>query len=264
MNWVSYYPFHTVCWGRVLIMILPLLQWCVLAQTQHSVTNPSPVTSLRRSLRRAAQLICTSVPDCAVLAKVYIPCIWWSPQTGSSLLQLSLPILYDWGSHLSLLLVSYWRVQPSYFDAVVPSELMAIYHQTLLKIWGMRDYIVLEGWTCVKYGFSYTVSGLQRSSILHRRPMAQSLRPHDMHSAWSHVRARFVALFSIAIIDIPWSDTCPSFPSVHPHSLLPDRKSTRLNSSHVRTSRMPSSAWKKKKKKQTKKKKKKREKKQTW
>ena len=30
-----------------------------------------------------------------------------------------------------------------------------------------------------------------------------------------------------------------------------DRKSTRLNSSHVRTSRMPSSAWKKKKKKTT-------------
>ena len=29
----------------------------------------------------------------------------------------------------------------------------------------------------------------------------------------------------------------------------PDRKSTRLNSSHVRTTRMPSSAWKKKKKK---------------
>ena len=34
-----------------------------------------------------------------------------------------------------------------------------------------------------------------------------------------------------------------------------DRKSTRLNSSHVRTSRMPSSAWKKKKKKKKKRKK---------
>ena len=35
----------------------------------------------------------------------------------------------------------------------------------------------------------------------------------------------------------------------HHADVLADRKSTRLNSSHVRTSRMPSSAWKKKKKK---------------
>ena len=37
--------------------------------------------------------------------------------------------------------------------------------------------------------------------------------------------------------------------SKYPVKYLKDRKSTRLNSSHVRTSRMPSSAWKKKKKK---------------
>ena len=47
--------------------------------------------------------------------------------------------------------------------------------------------------------------------------------------------------------------------SIPPKQL--DRKSTRLNSSHVALSRMPSSAWKKKKNKKQKKKKKKRKKK---
>ena len=42
-------------------------------------------------------------------------------------------------------------------------------------------------------------------------------------------------------LSLPTSSLSPSLPPS-----LPDRKSTRLNSSHVRTFRMPSSAWKKK------------------
>src|SRR3546814_10465205 len=63
-----------------------------------------------------------------------------------------------------------------------------------------------------------------------------------INNAVGIIRREFLVIYNDDLVD----ETVPEIAQYHPHEKEPDRKSTRLNSSHYCASRMPSSACKKK------------------